>query len=367
MFSLFVTGTRRINECWSAQAAVGYTAKRAEHRHRRPPVAARAVATKRSGPEVRRRNDPWPDRWILWLGVGLHHVREHGHRTGNLDRGAYSGIVGAESEPLPSILLLEDRLGIRFHEAAESPRWSIEWTARVVAAQRRVANSLLEVPSSGFTVCDVTLRILTNSGTRSVERLRSTRPTVHVRVNAISSMPSAAPRLREYCLSCGLFQCSWTPRLAKSRGWVRRGWDRRTCRREGRGPRRLRADSRPRRLGGDSLPTRPARKSSPTESMATGSCEANRLHGQSPSKGEVFILRDRVLGMQPGEQPVDQCSTVLPPRCRGPSGRPAPGRRPFAWKNSRDACRSSLFAPASGPASHSGSWRRASRPSPCAL
>jgi hypothetical protein len=155
MFSLFVTGTRRINECWSAQAAVGYTAKRAEHRHRRPPVAARAVATKRSGPEVRRRNDPWPDRWILWLGVGLHHVREHGHRTGNLDRGAYSGIVGAESEPLPSILLLEDRLGIRFHEAAESPRWSIEWTARVVAAQRRVANSLLEVPSSGFTVCDV--------------------------------------------------------------------------------------------------------------------------------------------------------------------------------------------------------------------
>jgi hypothetical protein len=89
------------------------------------------------------------------FGVGLHHVREHGHRTGNLDRGAYSGIVGAESEPLPSILLLEDRLGIRFHEAAESPRWSIEWTARVVAAQRRVANSLLEVPSSGFTVCDV--------------------------------------------------------------------------------------------------------------------------------------------------------------------------------------------------------------------
>ena len=28
-----------------------------------------------------------------------------------------------------------------------------------------------------------------------------------------NSMPSPVPRLREYFRSCGLFQCSWTPRL----------------------------------------------------------------------------------------------------------------------------------------------------------
>jgi hypothetical protein len=31
---------------------------------------------------------------------------------------------------------------------------------------------------------------------------------------ATSSIPLPLPRLREYFFSCGLFQCSWTPRLA---------------------------------------------------------------------------------------------------------------------------------------------------------
>lgn len=91
-------------------------------------------------------------------------------RDPNLDRGAYSGIVGADREPLPSILPLESRLGIRFHQAAASPRWGIELTARVVDAQRRVAESLLELPTPGFTVYDVrgywrlTDRLLTTAG-----------------------------------------------------------------------------------------------------------------------------------------------------------------------------------------------------------
>ncbi len=76
-------------------------------------------------------------------------------RDPNLDRGAYSGIVGDAREPLPSILPLESRLGFRFHEAASAPRWSIELSARLVDAQRRVARSLLELPSSGFAVGDV--------------------------------------------------------------------------------------------------------------------------------------------------------------------------------------------------------------------
>lgn len=91
-------------------------------------------------------------------------------RDPNLDRGAYSGIGGSQREPLPSILPLESRLGIRFHEAATSPRWSVELALRIVDAQRRIADSLLELPSSGFAVGDVraywrvTDRLLTTAG-----------------------------------------------------------------------------------------------------------------------------------------------------------------------------------------------------------
>ena len=56
---------------------------------------------------------------------------------------------------MPGIVPLESRLGLRFHEPAETPRWSVELAARIVDAQRRIAASLLEVPSAGFTVWDV--------------------------------------------------------------------------------------------------------------------------------------------------------------------------------------------------------------------
>lgn len=70
-------------------------------------------------------------------------------------RGATSGVAGASEEPLPGILPLESRLGLRFHEPAPRARWAVELSARVVAAQDRVATSLLEAPSTGFTVWDV--------------------------------------------------------------------------------------------------------------------------------------------------------------------------------------------------------------------
>jgi iron complex outermembrane recepter protein len=76
-------------------------------------------------------------------------------RVEGLPRGAFSGISGSDQEPLPSIVPLESRLGFRFHEAGGAPRWSVELAARVVAAQRRIATSLLEVPTPGFTVWDV--------------------------------------------------------------------------------------------------------------------------------------------------------------------------------------------------------------------
>lgn len=76
-------------------------------------------------------------------------------RVYGLPRGFFSGIPGAPAEPLPSIVPLESRLGLRYHQAAPQPRWELEFTARVVAAQNRVATSLLEQTTPGFTTYDL--------------------------------------------------------------------------------------------------------------------------------------------------------------------------------------------------------------------
>ena len=44
-------------------------------------------------------------------------------------------------------------------------------------------------------------------------RLMATTAGGRVAVSATNSMPAPVPRLRLYCLSVGLFQCSCTPRL----------------------------------------------------------------------------------------------------------------------------------------------------------
>ena len=72
-----------------------------------------------------------------------------------LPRGSYSGIVGASREPLPSMRPMESRLGLRLHEPSERPRWSTELSLRVVDGQDRIATSLLETTTSGFTTWDV--------------------------------------------------------------------------------------------------------------------------------------------------------------------------------------------------------------------
>jgi hypothetical protein len=134
-------------------------------------------------------------------------------------RGFYSGVAGGASEPLPSILPLEVRIGLRFHpirrrqrndvnrddargndgsedevsnaswnqqeprqteeytngqandrstanyqsdrsgrqprDSLPDDRWGIELSARIVNDQSRVATSLLESPTPGFTVWDL--------------------------------------------------------------------------------------------------------------------------------------------------------------------------------------------------------------------
>jgi outer membrane receptor protein involved in Fe transport len=60
-----------------------------------------------------------------------------------------------DSEPLPSIVPFEARLGIRVHETSSNPRWTIDFSARHDASQNRVAASLGEEPTGPFTVFDL--------------------------------------------------------------------------------------------------------------------------------------------------------------------------------------------------------------------
>ncbi len=75
-------------------------------------------------------------------------------RVYGLPRGFFSGLGGGDKEPLPSILPLESRIGGRIIDPI-ADRWGLELYARVVAAQNRVARSLLESTTPGFTVWDV--------------------------------------------------------------------------------------------------------------------------------------------------------------------------------------------------------------------
>jgi outer membrane receptor protein involved in Fe transport len=69
-------------------------------------------------------------------------------------RGEFSGITAGNKEPLPSILPLESRLGVRLVDPVAAA-YGLELYARVVDNQNRVAASLLETPTPGFTVWDV--------------------------------------------------------------------------------------------------------------------------------------------------------------------------------------------------------------------
>jgi iron complex outermembrane recepter protein len=72
-----------------------------------------------------------------------------------LVRGFFSGVLGGESEPLPGISPLETRVGLRYQDSSVLRRWSLELSSRIVENQSRVATSLLETPSPGFTTWDL--------------------------------------------------------------------------------------------------------------------------------------------------------------------------------------------------------------------
>lgn len=65
---------------------------------------------------------------------------------------ARSFVDGVEKEPLPGIPPLEARVGLRVHEPKSNPQWGTEFEVRMVDRQDRVAASLYEQVTPGFTI-----------------------------------------------------------------------------------------------------------------------------------------------------------------------------------------------------------------------
>ncbi len=65
-----------------------------------------------------------------------------------------SGVADRDHEPLPGIAPLDARLGIRWHDPTPQQLWGVELTSRIVARQERIAESLQEIATPGFTVWD---------------------------------------------------------------------------------------------------------------------------------------------------------------------------------------------------------------------
>jgi len=74
--------------------------------------------------------------------------------AGNRGSAGNSTVTNLSQEPLPGILPMDARLGFRLH-GMDTSRWGMEISARVVRMQNRVATSLNETPTAGFTVWDL--------------------------------------------------------------------------------------------------------------------------------------------------------------------------------------------------------------------
>ncbi len=66
-----------------------------------------------------------------------------------------SGNSTVEAEPLPGIAPMEARVGVLLQDPSPDDRWGIEFAARIVDNQGRVASTLEEIATPGFTVYDI--------------------------------------------------------------------------------------------------------------------------------------------------------------------------------------------------------------------
>lgn len=96
----------------------------------------------------------WND-WITpFANMSYVEGRDHSRSGNSFGAGDRSGFA-SEEEPLPMIGPLEARAGLRLHDPCEQPHWGLELAARMVARQDRVATSLLEQETAGFTTWDL--------------------------------------------------------------------------------------------------------------------------------------------------------------------------------------------------------------------
>jgi iron complex outermembrane recepter protein len=80
-------------------------------------------------------------------------------RSANLDSSrrdsALNLVRKSATEALPQMPPLESRVGFRFHQPVTAPKWSIDFSARMVSGQNHVATSLGEQATPGFTVFNI--------------------------------------------------------------------------------------------------------------------------------------------------------------------------------------------------------------------
>ena len=123
-------------------------------------------------------------------------------RVDGLPRGAFSGIAGAASEPLPGIYPLEGRVGVRLSPVCRHRDWGVELSVRIVDQQRRVASSLLEQPTPGFSVWDLRTywrpkeRLLIVAG---VENFTDRQYQEHLDFRSPSGLSVYQPGINFYC------------------------------------------------------------------------------------------------------------------------------------------------------------------------
>ena len=123
-------------------------------------------------------------------------------RVDGLPRGAFSGVAGASSEPLPGIYPLDSRLGLRLSPICVHRDWGVELSVRIVGDQNRVATSLLEQPTPGFSAWDLrtywrpTERLLVLAG---VENFTDRQYQEHLDFRSPSGISVYQPGINFYC------------------------------------------------------------------------------------------------------------------------------------------------------------------------
>ena len=115
------------------------------------------------------------NRLVAFASMTYLEGRDHTRRSPSRFRGVgdRSGATH-EKEPLPNIAPLDSILGLRLHSQPWQRPWSLELTARIVDTQDRVAFSLFERETAGFTVlnlrgyCQATDRLQLTAGVENL-------------------------------------------------------------------------------------------------------------------------------------------------------------------------------------------------------